>query len=81
MAGGLVLRDAALLVAGGLAIALPAVWALTRLLESQLFGVRPMDGPTVAAAAFLITLVALLASAMPARRASSVNPTVALRAE
>jgi putative ABC transport system permease protein len=81
MAVGLVLRDAALLVAGGLAIALPAVWALTRLLESQLFGVRPMDAATLTAAAFLITLVALLASAVPARRASSVNPTVALRAE
>jgi predicted permease len=78
---GLVLRDAGLLISGGLALALPVVWGLTRLVESQLFGVRPMDAATIAGAAALVVLVALLASALPARRASAVDPIVTLRAE
>lgn len=77
----LVLRDAGLLIAGGVAIALPVVWGLARLVESQLFGVRAMDGATIAAAAGLVTLVALAASALPARRASVISPMEALRAE
>ena len=77
----LVLRDAGLLIVGGLAIAIPAVWGLARLVESQLFGVRPLDGVTIAAAVGLVTLVALAASAVPAHRASAVNPTEALRTE
>jgi putative ABC transport system permease protein len=77
----LVLRDAGLLIAGGLAMALPAVWGLSSLVESQLFGVHPTDGATIAAAVGLVTLVALAGSALPARRASAVNPTEALRAE
>ena len=68
----LVLRDAGLLIVGGLAIAIPAVWGLARLVESQLFGVRPLDGVTIAAAVGLVTLVALAASAVPAHRASAV---------
>jgi predicted permease len=77
----LVLRDTAVMVAGGLAIALPAVWALGRLVESQLFGLSALDGATIAAAAVLIALVALGASAIPARRAATVSPTEALRYE
>jgi len=77
----LVLRDAGLLIVGGLAIAIPAVWSLARIVESQLFGVRPLDGATIAAAVGLVILVALAASALPAHRASTVNPTEALRAE
>jgi len=77
----LVLRDAGLLIVGGLAIAIPAVWGLARLVKSQLFGVRPLDGVTIAAAVGLVTLVALAASAVPAHRASAVNPTEALRTE
>jgi predicted permease len=77
----LVLRDTAVMVAGGLAIALPTVWALGRLVESQLFGLTALDARTIAAASFLIAVVALGASAMPARRAASVSPTEALRYE
>jgi predicted permease len=77
----LVLRDAGALIAAGLAVGLPATWALGRLVQSQLFGVQPMDGATLAGAAALVVAVALGASAVPARRASSVNPTEALRAE
>jgi ABC-type antimicrobial peptide transport system permease subunit len=78
---GLVVREAALLAAAGLAIGLPAAWALARLVQSQLFGVRALDGAVVAGAASLVALVVLLGSALPARRASAVSATEALRAE
>jgi predicted permease len=77
----LVLRDTAVMVSVGLAMALPVVWALGRLVQSQLFGLSALDGATIAAAVFLIVLVALGASALPARRAASVSPTEALRYE
>jgi predicted permease len=77
----LVIRDTGILVLGGIAIALPAVWALGRLIESQLFGVGALDGATVAACAALVVLAALAAAAVPARRASSLNPVEALRCE
>jgi ABC-type antimicrobial peptide transport system permease subunit len=77
----LVLRDAALMVAAGLAIALPAVWGLGRLIENQLYGVRPMDASTIAAAAVLIAVVALGASFVPVRRATAISPMDALRYE
>jgi predicted permease len=75
----LVLRDAAAMVSAGLLIALPVVWGLGRFVASQLYGVEPMDGGTIAGAALLISLVALGASAPPARRAASVSPMEALR--
>jgi predicted permease len=77
----LVMREAILMIAGGIAIALPCVWALSRLVESQLFGVAALDGPTIALASALLALVAAGAAAIPARRASLVNPTEALRFE
>ena len=75
----LILRDAALMLAVGVAIALPAVWGLGRLIESQLFGVRAMDWPTVFAAALLVACAALGASALPVRRATAISPIQALR--
>jgi predicted permease len=77
----LMIRDTGTLVIGGIVIALPAVWGLGRLIESQLFGVGALDGATVAACAALVVLAALAASAVPARRASSLNPVEALRCE
>jgi predicted permease len=77
----LILRDSAIMVAGGVALALPAVWSLGRLIESQLFGVHAMDATTIVAAIALVALVALIASALPTRRASSINPMEALRYE
>lgn len=77
----LILRDTVIMLAAGLAIALPSVWALGRLIENQLFGVRPMDAITIAASCALVGLAALMASALPARRATTVTPMEALRYE
>jgi predicted permease len=77
----LVVRDTGLLVVAGIAVALPAAWALGRLIESQLFGVGALDGATVASCAALVVIAALAAAAVPARRASTLNPVEALRCE
>jgi len=77
----LVLRDALVIIAGGTAIALPSVWALGRLVESQLYGVKPTDPVTILAATLVLCSTALGAALIPARRASAVNPTEALRFE
>src|SRR5438445_793927 len=78
---GLVLRDAVTMVAAGMAIALPCVAALGKLLQSQLFGVTATDPATVAAAALVLGAGALAAAFIPAWRASNVSPTDALRLE
>jgi len=80
-AGGLIVREAAAMAAAGLAIALPAVWALGRLVESQLFGVRPMDAATILAAAGVLATVCLAASLVPARKAASASVLDTLRSE
>jgi predicted permease len=75
----LILRDGAIMVIAGVAIALPVAWGLGSLIQSQLFGVRAMDGPTVAVAAALIAAGALVATALPVRRATAISPSQALR--
>jgi putative ABC transport system permease protein len=80
-AGGLIVREAATLAAIGIAIALPVSWLLGRLIESQLFGVRPIDAITSLGAAGVLALVCLVASAGPARKAGAVNPLDTLRSE
>jgi ABC-type lipoprotein release transport system permease subunit len=65
----------------GLAARFLASLALTRLLASLLFEVRAIDLATSAAVAVLLSAVALLASYLPARRAASVDPMIALRYE
>lgn len=77
----LVLRDALVMIAGGTAIALPCVWALGRLVESQLYDVKPTDPITILVATLVLCSTALGAALIPARRASAVNPTEALRFE
>jgi putative ABC transport system permease protein len=78
---GLVLRHGAKLAVLGLLIGLPAAFALTRVLGSLLYGVSATDPVTFISVALLLISVALLASYLPAHRATRVNPTVALRAE
>jgi len=77
----MVLRQAALLAGAGLAAGLAASFALTRFLSTLLFEVRTTDVATLAMIAALLAAVALAASYLPARRAASVDPTVALRYE
>jgi len=75
------LREAAVVVAGGLCIGFAAAWWLGRYLESQLYGVKPADSWTIAAAALALTTVAATAASIPARRAARVAPMSALRQE
>jgi putative ABC transport system permease protein len=77
----MVLGSAARLVAVGIGCGLIGAVALTRTLSSLLFGVAPEDGATLATMLVMLTVVALLASWLPARNAVRVSPIEALRAE
>jgi predicted permease len=76
-----VLRQGAVLAIAGALIGGVAAFAVTRYLQSFLFGVKPSDPLTMATVALLLIAVALLASFIPARRAMKVDPMVALRYE
>jgi predicted permease len=81
----LVVREAWLLVAAGIAVGVPAALGAARVASSQIagmvFGLKATDPLTIAAAACCLFVVATLAAYLPARRASRVDPMVALRAE
>jgi predicted permease len=77
----MMLRDVSTLAAAGLAVAVPTAVATSRLVESFLFGTRPNDPKTILFAAALLAGAALAAGYGPARRASRVDPMVALRHE
>ena len=75
----MVLRGAFSQIGIGLALGIPAAIAAGVLMNKQLYGVKPWDPMMLALAVFVLGLAALLASAIPARRAAGVEPMVALR--
>jgi len=77
----LVLGQGIVLVAIGLVIGLTAALALTRSLSSLLYGVRPTDPANFATVAVLLLVIGLIAGYLPARRATKIDPVVALRYE
>jgi predicted permease len=78
---GLVLGEGARMAALGVLIGTGASLAIARLMSSLLFGISPTDPPTFLTLAVLLSLAALLASYIPARRAMRIDPMVALRYE
>jgi ABC-type antimicrobial peptide transport system permease subunit len=77
----LVLRDALAMILTGTGIGLPFAWALGRLVESQLYGVKPSDPAVLSITILVLCSAGLAAALIPARRASRLNPTDALRVE
>ncbi len=77
----MILKDSLLLTAVGIAVGIPLAMLAGRSLASVLYGVKPLDWVSYALAVAGMVVVALAASAIPARRAASVNPLVALHTD
>jgi predicted permease len=77
----MILSETIFVVAIGLLIGLPMAWAAAKLLNHQLYGLSPHDPLTIVSCGLAIVLITLIAGYLPARRASRVNPMVALRCE
>jgi ABC-type antimicrobial peptide transport system permease subunit len=77
----LILREALLLVLAGVAVGLPLIFAVTRLASTLLFGLTPTDPVSLLFAALLMLAVSMVAGYLPSRRATRVDPMVALRCE
>ena len=77
----MVLREVCVLVALGLAISVPTALGASRFVESFLFGTKPNDPSALAVAAAILLSAALLAGYGPARKASQIDPMIALRHE
>lgn len=77
----LILRDSLILTAVGIVAGIPLSMLVGKALSSVLYGVQPYDPGSSIAAVLIVTVVATLASAIPAQRAASVDPLTALRSE
>ncbi len=77
----MVLRETLFLVVAGLVLGVPTAMLAARLISNQLFGLNPGDPLTLISAAVVLSVVALLAGYVPARKASRVDPLIALRYE
>ncbi|HEY3937536.1 MAG TPA: hypothetical protein VGL97_08910 [Bryobacteraceae bacterium] len=75
------MREVVLLVAAGIAVAVPLALALSRFIATELYGIRPADPIAIASAALLLAGIAMLAGFVPARRAASLDPLQVLRYE
>jgi predicted permease len=78
---GMILRDTVLLLGGGLMLGLPLSYAASRAISSQLFGLGPGDPSSFLIAVTILSIVMTLAGFLPARKATRVDPMVALRYE
>jgi ABC-type antimicrobial peptide transport system permease subunit len=78
---GMVMRELVVILAVGLGGGVPAAFALSRYVKSQLYGVGAFDPAVVAAAVAVLTLTAAAAAYLPARRAAGVDPLEALRCD
>jgi ABC-type antimicrobial peptide transport system permease subunit len=78
---GMVLRETAVIVLAGIAVGVPAAWVGSTLLKTRLFGLTPHDPWSIGLSVAATLVVTMLASYIPARRASRVDPMVALRYE
>jgi len=76
-----VLRQRTVLTLAGMTLGLAGAAAMTRSLENLLFGLTPLDLTTFGAVAVTFAVMATIASYMPARRATKVDPLIALRSE
>ena len=77
----LILRDVCVMAAVGLAIGIPMVWAGSSYVKAFLYGIAPGDPAAIAIAVAVLLTSGLLAGFVPARRASRVDPLLAMRAE
>ncbi len=77
----MVMREGVVIVVSGLVAGLTGAWLLGGAIESQLYGVEPMNPLVVAGVTLVLAVVALAACAIPARRATHVDPVIALQQE
>jgi len=75
----LILREGLIVIALGLPLGVAGAYGVTRFIKNQLYGVSPMDPLTIAVVATVLTLVAFLACYIPGRRATKLDPLIALR--